>query len=163
MDGLVAYVLCKNLINKSSTGISKIETNEDGDLIFTMADGRVILVDMPIKMDCINVKFVTTLPISDISSTTIYVQKTNVKDNEGNFIYRQYMWIDNAWKFIGVSGEPIATTENVGLVKPDGESILIDEEGTISVDVEYVHEAIEEIIQESDGIVDKDDIDEFFK
>ena len=73
------------------------------------------------------------------------------------------MWVNETWKFIGVSGEPIATVESVGLVKPDGESILIDEEGTISVDIEHVHEVIDELIQDNEGLVDKNDIDEFFK
>ena len=160
---VVTYALCKKLISSSATGISFITVTEDGDLLFTMADGKEILVDMPIKTDCINVKYIDTLPISNISSTTIYIQKTNIKDGEGNFIYRQYMWVNETWKFIGVSGEPIATVESVGLVKPDGESILIDEEGTISVDIEHVHEVIDELIQDNEGLVDKNDIDEFFK
>ena len=160
---VVTYALCKKLISSSATGISSITVTEDGDLLFTMADGKEILVDMPIKTDCINVKYIDTLPISNISSTTIYIQKTNIKDGEGNFIYRQYMWVNEIWKFIGVSGEPIATVESVGLVKPDGESILIDEEGTISVDIEHVHEVIDELIQDNEGLVDKNDIDEFFK
>ena len=160
---VVTYALCKKLISSSATGISFITVTEDGDLLFTMADGKEILVDMPIKTDCINVKYIDTLPISNISSTTIYIQKTNIKDGEGNFIYRQYMWVNETWKFIGISGEPIATVESVGLVKPDGESILIDEEGTISVDIEHVHEVIDELIQDNEGLVDKNDIDEFFK
>lgn len=160
---VVTYALCKKLISSSATGISSITVTEDGDLLFTMADSKEILVDMPIKTDCINVKYIDTLPISNISSTTIYIQKTNIKDGEGNFIYRQYMWVNETWKFIGVSGEPIATVESVGLVKPDGESILIDEEGTISVDIEHVHEVIDELIQDNEGLVDKNDIDEFFK
>ena len=160
---VVTYALCKKLISSSATGISSITVTEDGDLLFTMADGKEILVDMPIKMDCINVEYIDTLPISNISSTTIYIQKTNIKDGEGNFIYRQYMWVNETWKFIGVSGEPIATVESVGLVKPDGESILIDEEGTISVDIEHVHEVIDELIQDNEGLVDKNDIDKFFK
>lgn len=160
---VVTYALCKKLISSSAIGISSITVTEDGDLLFTMADGKEILVDMPIKTDCINVKYIDTLPISNISSTTIYIQKTNIKDGEGNFIYRQYMWVNETWKFIGVSGEPIATVESVGLVKPDGESILIDEEGTISVDIEHVHEVIDELIQDNEGLVDKNDIDEFFK
>ena len=157
MFDVVTYALCKKLISESSTGISKIEVNENGDLVFTMADGQTIVVDMPIKMDCIDFKFVTTLPISDISPTTVYIQATARKDEEGNIIYRQYMWVNEAWRYIGISGEPIATYDEVGLVKPDGESILINEDGTISVDPKFILDIMgEELVEEVD-------IDKLFK
>ena len=154
---IITYALCKNLIKKSSTGISKIEVDENGDLIFTMADGQFIKVDMPIKMDCVDIKFVNSLPISDILPTTVYVVKTALTDEEGNSIYRQYMWVDESWKYIGVSGQPIATNEHVGLVKPDGESIIVDEEGTISVDPEFILDTM------GNELIQHEDIDEIFK
>ena len=158
----VTYILCKKLISKAATGIKKIEVNEQGDLVFTMADGSTILVDMPIKMDCVDFVYVDSLPISGMETNRVYVQKTSLKDEEGNTIYRQYMWVDNAWKFIGVSGSPVASIENIGLVKPDGKSITIDDNGSISVDTEFVYNKIENIIQTNEGIVSDEEIDDLF-
>ena len=160
---IVTYVLCKNLVSKAATGIKKIEVDENGDLIFTMADGSTIKVDMPIKTDCVDFVHVDSLPISGIEENRVYVVHTALVDEENNPIYRQYMWVDSAWKFIGISGTPIATTEQVGLVKPDGKTLDIDTAGTLSVDIDYTYSEIETKIQKEEGRLTTDeDVDELF-
>ena len=130
---VVTYALCKKLVAESETGITKIELDvQTNELIFTMADGKIVKVKLPIKAGCVDIEFVTQLPAKP-ENNRLYVQDTSLSDREGNTIYRQWMFVDNNWKFIGISGEPIADYDNVGLVKPDGDTILIDALGTISV------------------------------
>lgn len=153
---IITYALCKNLVKKASTGITKIESVFDEIakeyyLVFILTDGKEIKVKIPMKLDAINMQTVDVLPISNISDTTIYL----IKRGTLNPVYSQYMYIDKTWVKIGQSGEPIATKTEAGLVKPDNETLeLKDEEGTIGVDEEYLSETINTAI--NNKLADKD-------
>lgn len=123
-------------------------------------------------------KIVNALPTTDIDDKCIYFVSRN-GDKPGEHMFYQYIYNNGSWEKIGgtetdlsaywTSQEvkdyvdsmflnmPIATLTAIGCVKPDGKSILIDTEGTISVSSEYVKENAAQ-----DTITD-DDIANLFK
>ena len=155
---VVTYALCKKLISESATGIKSISVDEYGDLVFVLGDGSTITVDMPIKVDAIDIKYITDFPISDISPTTIYCKKTALIDDEGNDIYTQWMYVDNAWRLIGKSGVPLASTTQAGLVKLDGVSLITNNEGKTEVSTNFIEDQIDRQI----GNISNSDVDNLF-
>lgn len=81
---------------------------------------------------------VQTLPVSDISETTIYMVP-----NAGGTGYDEYMYIDNTWDVIGTTGEysgyvlPVATTAALGGVKavndPTSDYLNVTQEGFMAL------------------------------
>lgn len=155
---VVTYALCKKLISESATGIKSITVDEYGDLVFTLGDGTIITVDMPIKVDAIDIKYINDFPISGISPTTIYCKKTNLVDDEGNDIYTQWMYVNNSWRLIGKSGAPIASTEHAGLVKLDGVSLITNDDGETEVSTDFIEDQIGSQI----GNISNSDVDDLF-
>lgn len=156
---IVTYCLCKKLIKSSATGIKSVSIDEDYNLIFTMGDGSIYKVPLPIKPDCINFEIVSRLPISDISETTVYLVPQ--KFTENNEAYYQYMFVDGKWQKIGISGMPYADETIAGIVKVDGKSIKATVDGVISVDKDYVVSIVEETMENS--IIEDVDIDKLFQ
>ena len=163
---IITYALCKKLISKNTTGIEKIELDTNtNDIIFTLGGGTQFRIHLPIKTDCINIKFVDNINnLTDISDTTIYIQPTSYYDDNNEPIYEMFMHTPNMWRKIGQSGCPLATTTTVGLVKPDGKTIMIDNEGTISVNTNSKQEVVTSIVNnlQEDYTVDDDDITKLF-
>lgn len=114
------------------------------------------------------VKIVDELPSSNIDTHTIYFLRRKTPSGEADYYY-EYMYIDNLWELIGsteldLSGYwtseevkkyvdskeyslPKATKTSLGGVKVDGESIAINNEGTIYVVDKYTTEKAKETAQ----------------
>ena len=151
---IITYALLKKQIATSATGISKIDlldNNGKYQLSFEMGDGSNIEVNLPIKSDCIDFQFVSTLPVSNISPTTVYL----VPLNSSNDIVVQYMFVDGAWRKLGASGLPYAEEGQAGIVAPDGSSIVISN-GVISISDDYVNGLID------DRKIDESEIQKLF-
>ncbi len=70
--------------------------------------------------------------LANITDTSIQYYKSVVDDNTYNFLEEEYD--PQYWQAIGVTIDvPIATTESLGAVQPDGKSIGVTEKGEISV------------------------------
>lgn len=107
-----------------------------------------------------NVTLVDTLPTENIDPNTIYFVPASNKE-ENNY-YFEYMFINNAWEYIGstqielsdyyTKAEieeyiannqyklPIASETILGGVKVDNKTIIINEEGLISISSDYTTE-----------------------
>lgn len=155
---VVTYALCKKLISESTTGIKSITVDEHGDLVFTLGDGSTIVVDMPIKVDAIDIQYIDDFPISNISTTTIYCKKTSLVDDVGNDIYTQWMYINNSWRLIGKSGTPLASTSQAGLIKLDGVSLITNDQGETEVSTDFIEDQIGNQI----GNISNSDVDDLF-
>lgn len=169
---VVTYALLLKKIKTSSTSISKIEVGNTPDghyqLVFTMADGSVNEVDLPVKPECLDLVVVDKLPVSNISPTTVYLVPVTFAD--GNDAYYQYMYINNKWTIIGMSGLPLATDSAPGIVQPDGTTITVDANGIISInktglDTYMDNNAnyyIEKYMDDTNNIISETDIDSLF-
>ncbi len=80
----------------------------------------------------LTIEIVQVLPTEDIDDHKIYFLERTVP-GEGN-VYDEYMYISNAWELIGTTEIEIslATTATAGIVKPDGTTITVTNDGTIS-------------------------------
>ena len=90
------------------------------------------------------IKIVTELPETGVENRTYFVAKSSV---EGNDMYDEYMWIDDAWEYIGtkqleidltdyVKNTDYATDSKAGVVKGNKtRAFLIDPNGSVSADV----------------------------
>lgn len=136
-----------------------------GIIYLTLVDGTTYLPHMyrdgkwiDFGGDGIKFKMVASLPLSNISSTTIYLLRRPGSEE----IYYQYIFNNGQWILIGTSGIPIATTTTLGLVKPDGTSITIDGDGTLSVVKTYIDSTINEYLDDKDNDLEESDIDGLF-
>lgn len=114
--------------------------------------------DIAANIGAFSTKVVATLPIDNISETTIYfVPRTYVEED---LEFTTYMYIRNKWQKLGSDSFrkdeyytksevvtlinsfkytlPIATASKLGGVMVDDETILVDEDGVISVSDDYV-------------------------
>ena len=129
-----------------------------------------------------NVKIVDTLPSENIDLHTIYfIPMLPLNTDDGYF---EYMFIDGRWELIGntridlsdyytkqevqqyVADNkyvlPIASDSTLGGVKIDNSSILIDAEGKISVNNNYIEDISQEVIEENFITINDDDISKLF-
>lgn len=139
----------------------KIKQSNDADFFLVdaadveMLDGS----DLETKIASIeagsslNMQIVESLPTTGISTTTIYMILR--EDGEVPNLYDEYIYVNNNWELIGTSAvdltdyytksetsslidskistaRDIATTEIAGVVKPDGSTISVTNDGTIS-------------------------------
>lgn len=115
------------------------------------------------------VQIVESLPLSDIDTHTIYFLRRKTPSGEADYFY-EYMYINNLWELIGsteldLSGYwtseevkeyvaskqyslPKANKTTLGGVKIDGESIAIDDEGTIYVVDDYTEDTAADVAQD---------------
>ena len=78
------------------------------------------------------VEIVQALPTEDIDPHKIYFLEKSTPSSDN--IYEEYMYIENAWELIGTTevSVSIATTATAGIVKPDGTTISVAADGTIT-------------------------------
>ena len=129
-----------------------------------------------------NITIVSVLPIDNIDTHTIYFLPMSQSESDNG--YFEYMFINGQWELIGNTRIdlsnyytkqeveqyildnkyvlPIASSSTLGGVKIDDSSILIDNEGTISVNPEYVEDISQEVVEENLISIDDDDISQLF-
>ena len=130
-----------------------------------------------------NVTLVDTLPTENIDSNTIYF--VPALNKEENNYYFEYMFINNAWEYIGSTQIelsdyytkkeveeyiannqyklPIASNTTLGGVKVDNTTIVINEEGLISISSKYVtEESVNNIIKNNITSVPDESIENLF-
>lgn len=78
------------------------------------------------------VEIVQALPTEDIDTHTIYFLEKSTPGQQN--YYEEYMYIENTWELIGTTEVTIsiATTATAGIVKPDGTTISVAADGTIT-------------------------------
>lgn len=128
------------------------------------------------------VEIVDSLPLTDIDEHTIYFVKRSSPSGEDDFYY-EYMYINGKWELMGsteldLSGYwtieqvkayvkekeyvlPIASETTLGGVKVNGESIQIAEDGTISVNDDYIDGQIN-IVMDDEKTISNPEIDSLF-
>lgn len=128
-----------------------------------------------------NVTIVQSLPTENIKTHTIYFVPASPLDKDG---YYEYMYINGKWELIGntridlsnyytkqeieqyISDNkyvlPIASSSTLGGVKIDESSILIDENGMISVSAEYVEDISQDVVDENLVSIEVEDIANLF-
>ena len=158
MLSVVTYALCKKLISESATGIKSIEVDEHGDLVFILGDDTRITVDLPFKANALDIQFINNFPISNISPSTVYCKKTGLIDPTGEDIYGYWMYVENSWRLMGKSGFPMATTTEPGLVKLDGVSLVVNQNGETEVSTDFLKDRIEDQV----GTISNSDVDDLF-
>lgn len=97
LTGTQAYVLAKNKIKSSSSGINKVEVDKDNHLIITFIDGT--FQDAGELTSKIKTKEVATLPTSNIDSSIIYL--VPCKNGDGEDILDEYIYINGKWERLG--------------------------------------------------------------
>ncbi len=128
-----------------------------------------------------NITIVESLPIENIKTHTIYFVPASPLDKDR---YYEYMFIDGKWELIGNTRIdlsnyytkqeieqyildnkyvlPIASSSTLGGVKIDESSILIDENGMISVSAEYVEDISQDVVEENLVSIEVEEIANLF-
>ena len=129
-----------------------------------------------------NVTIVKSLPVENIDIHTIYF--IAMSSSEDDNAYFEYMYIDGKWELIGNTRIdlsnyytkkeveqyildnkyvlPIASNSTLGGVKIDNSSILIDEEGVISVNKIFVEDTSQDIVEKNLISINDDEIAKLF-
>ena len=129
-----------------------------------------------------NVTIVDALPIENIDTHTIYFIAMSPSEEDNG--YFEYMFIDGKWELIGNTRIdlsnyytkqeieqyildnkyvlPIASNSTLGGVKIDNSSILIDTEGTISVNKVFVEDTSQDVVSKNFISIGDDDISKLF-
>lgn len=78
------------------------------------------------------IEIVQVLPTEDIDTHKIYFLEKSTPGQAN--VYEEYMYIENTWELIGTTEVTIslATTATAGIVKPDGITISVAADGTIT-------------------------------
>jgi hypothetical protein len=78
------------------------------------------------------IEIVQVLPTEDIDTHKIYFLEKSTPGQAN--VYEEYMYIENTWELIGTTEVTIslATTATAGIVKPDGTTISVAADGTIT-------------------------------
>ena len=127
------------------------------------------------------ITIVDSLPIENIKTHTIYFVPASPVEDDG---YYEYMYIDGQWELIGNTRIdlsdyytkreveqyildnkyvlPIASNSTLGGVKIDNSSILIDEEGVISVSTENTQTIASDVIERTFKSISEDEINNLF-
>lgn len=123
-----------------------------------MGDGSTIDMELPIKTDCVNLETVAgdSLP-ENPSKTSIYLI-----ENEDGILEQWVFGADDKWHKIGEGKAPLATTERAGLVLPDDDSIVIDENGVVSISMDYLKDTFatyfhEVTTEQIEGLFEEDE------
>ena len=128
------------------------------------------------------VTIVDTLPITNIDTHTIYFVPMSSSEKDDK--YFEYMFINGKWELIGNTKIdlsdyytkkeveqyildnkyvlPIASNSTLGGVKIDNSSILIDEEGVISVSTENTQTIASDVIERTFKSISEDEINNLF-
>ena len=111
----------------------KIDAIIDDSASSTVSSYSSSKIDQLIQgITSLTIEIVQALPTEDIDPHKIYFLERTVP-GEGN-VYDEYMYISDDWELIGTTEIQIATatTATAGIVKPDGTTITVANDGTIT-------------------------------
>ena len=105
------------------------------------------------NISAIHLEIVSELPVSNISTSTIYLTEDTVNGGYVQHIYNNNQWVDIGSTTINLANYytkseidnlfnniDVATSTTTGVVKPDNSSITVDNDGTIhSINTEKIY------------------------
>lgn len=151
MISVETYVLTKQYTDKQIAHIEEVAIDE---AVTEAVEQAKAYTDQQISIASWDIKFVDTLPTSDIDKHTIYFVPLNKADADNNNYY-EYIYNNNKWEMIGSTEfkpdnymtkqeiidyvnehkyvlEP-ATADKLGGVKVDTDTIQLETDGKISI------------------------------